>query len=50
MQKFNFQTVDTIGEEYELLALPFDGKNPQFSENAKNQIITNERLTVYRAI
>jgi len=50
MQKFNFQTVDTIGEEYELLALSFDGKNPQFSENAKNQIITSEILTIYYSL
>ncbi|MEI7883811.1 MAG: N-acetyltransferase [Clostridia bacterium] len=50
MQKFNFQTVDTIGEEYELMALSFDGKKPNFSENAKKQSISSETLTIYYSL
>jgi len=47
MQKYGFETVDTIGNEYELLALSFDGTKPQFTENAKLQGIENKTLTIY---
>jgi ribosomal protein S18 acetylase RimI-like enzyme len=47
MQKFGFETVDTIGKEYELLALSFDGSKPRFAANAKRHGIDNERLTIY---
>ncbi|MBX4265536.1 GNAT family N-acetyltransferase [Clostridium estertheticum] len=47
MQKFGFETVDTIDGEYELLALSFDGSNPQFAPTAKTQRIDSETLTIY---
>lgn len=50
MQKFGFETVDTIGEEYELLALSFDGTRPVFTENAKKLSIDNETLTIYYSV
>ena len=33
--KYGFEVVDTVGNDYELLSLSFDG-NTCFSENAKN--------------
>jgi len=50
MQKFGFVMVDTIGDEYELLALSFDGTKPLFAENAKSQRIDSETLTVYYSL
>jgi len=47
MQKFGFETVDTIGNEYELLALSFDGSLPEFTPKAKEQRIDSEELTIY---
>lgn len=55
MVKQGFQVVDRIGEEYELLALTFQGKDddanndskPHFTETAKGQIIENNDLTIY---
>lgn len=47
MQKFGFKTVDMINNEYELMALSFDGLKPRFSPNAKKQTINSERLTIY---
>ncbi len=47
MQKFGFETVDTIGNEYELLALSFDGKRPHFAETARRQSIESAALTIY---
>ena len=47
MQKFGFETVDTIGGEYELMALSFDGTKPQFAANAKTQRIDSDALTIY---
>lgn len=47
MQKFGFVTVDTIDDEYELLALSFDGTKPYFSETAKKQSIDSKALTIY---
>lgn len=47
MLKYDFKTVDTIDDEYELMALSFDGTNPQFAENAKKQSIDNDKLTIY---
>ena len=45
--KFGFETVDTIGEDYELLALSFDGTKPCFTDRAKKQSIESENLTIY---
>jgi N-acetylglutamate synthase-like GNAT family acetyltransferase len=47
MQKFGFETVDTIDNEYELMALSFNGLKPQFSSTAKMQRIDKEILTIY---
>ncbi|NLC72956.1 MAG: GNAT family N-acetyltransferase [Ruminococcaceae bacterium] len=48
-QKYGFDTVDTAGNEYELLALSFNGKYPNFSENAKKMEIDNKELTIYHS-
>lgn len=47
MIKNGFCTVDTINDEYCLLALSFDGTKPQFADNAKIQGIANKDLTIY---
>lgn len=47
MTKYGFETVDKVGEEYELLALSFDGTKPHFTESAKKQSIENKELTIY---
>ncbi len=47
MQKFGFEVVDTIDNEYELLALSFDGTKPSFTSNAKKQSIDSKKLTIY---
>ena len=47
MLKYGFEVVDTAGEEYELLALSFDGKKPYFAESVKKMAIDDERLTIY---
>lgn len=47
MLKHGFETVDTIGDEYELLALSFDGTKPRFAETAKKQNIDSKVLTIY---
>lgn len=47
MQKLGFETVDTIDDEYELLALSFDSSKPKFASNAKRQSIDSEALTIY---
>ncbi|MDR0850685.1 MAG: GNAT family N-acetyltransferase [Christensenellaceae bacterium] len=46
MTKFGFKVVDTI-DDYELLALSFDGTNPHFTENAHKQSIASKDLTIY---
>ena len=47
MLKYGFKVVDTIGDEYELLALSFDGNNPQFTPIAKQQRISEKELTIF---
>ena len=47
MQKYCFEVADSIGDEYELLALSFDGTKPHFTDNAKNQRIESTMLTIY---
>ncbi len=47
LQKYGFETVDTIGTEYELLSLSFDSTKPRFTENAKKQCIDHPALTIY---
>ncbi len=46
MQKFGFVTVDTI-DNYEIMALSFDGSKPRFAPNAKKQAIDSATLTIY---
>ena len=47
MLKYGFKTVDTIGDDYELLALSLDGTNPSFNDTAKKQKIESNNLTIY---
>ena len=47
MQRFGFETVDSVNDEYELLAVSFDGSKPQFASNAKKQVIDSETLTIF---
>ena len=47
MTKFGFETVDNTFEEYELLALSFDGTVPNFTDHVRKQAIDNKDLTVY---
>ncbi len=49
-ERFGFRAADAIGEEYELLALSFDGTLPRFAPSAKKQAIDDERLTVYYGV
>lgn len=46
-KRFGFEVVDSTDGEYELLALSFDGTNPQIAESAKKEVIENEELTIY---
>ena len=48
--KNGFEVVDSINDEYELLALSFDGSKPYFLENAKRMCIDDERLTIYYSV
>lgn len=47
MQKCGFEVVDTIADEYELLALSFDGTKPYFSESVRQMEIESKDLTIY---
>lgn len=49
LEKYGFQAVDRIGNEYLLMALSFDKKQPapQFSECAKSAVIPGQDLTIY---
>lgn len=47
IQKQGFQVVDSIGEDYELLALSFNGSLPRFTLNAKLQTIEEKELTIF---
>ena len=50
MQKFGFEVADTIGQDYELLALSFDGTKPAFGKNAKKLQIESQDLTIYYSV
>jgi ribosomal protein S18 acetylase RimI-like enzyme len=50
IQKFGFEVVDTIGQDYELLGLSFDGTKPAFGQNAKTLQIDNQDLTIYYSV
>lgn len=45
--KYGFEVVDTAKDEYELLALSFDGEKPCFSESVKGMEISEKELTIY---
>lgn len=47
MVKHGFKTVDTLSDEYELLALSFDAAVLSFIDAAKRQSIDNNDLTIY---
>lgn len=46
-KKHEFQIVDTTESGYDLLALSFDGSNPNFAEHAKKMAIAHKELTIY---
>ena len=46
-KKFGFEVVDTVKNEYELLALSFNGEKPYFSESVKEMRISGQELTIY---
>jgi len=46
MLKHGFKVVDSI-DDYELLALSFDGTLPRFTDNARRQTIESEELTIF---
>lgn len=46
-KKFGFKVVDTTDNEYELLALSFDGTTPRFTKNTKAQKVENKELAIY---
>lgn len=50
MLKNGFESVDNINDEYELMALSFDGTKPRFAESAKAQRIDTDDLTIYYAL
>lgn len=47
LQKFGFETADTIDGDYVLMSLSFDGSKPRFMDSARSQGIENKDLTIY---
>lgn len=47
MLKYGFEVVDNTSDEYELLALSFNGSKPCFAENAKQMSIGDKTLTIF---
>ena len=47
MLKYGFEVVDTIADQYELLALSFDGTKPSFMARAREMCIEEQALTIY---
>ncbi len=50
MLKHGFEVADTIDNEYELLALSFDGTKPRFAQAAKKAGYFVKKLTIYYAM
>lgn len=50
MDSFGFEIVDTVGDEYILMALSFDGVTPRFTDDVKSQKIEDENLTIYYSV
>ncbi len=48
--KYGFEVVDTVKDEYELLALSFNGEKPYFSETVKEMKNSSEELTIYYGV
>jgi ribosomal protein S18 acetylase RimI-like enzyme len=46
LEKFGFKTADVL-DDYELLALAFDGSAPRFADSVRKQAIEETNLTVY---
>lgn len=46
MLKFDFEVVDSL-EDYELLALSFDGTKPRFADSVKQMSVPDDNLTIY---
>lgn len=47
VKRFGFKVVDTTDNDYELLALSFDGTMPKFSPSVKNNKIESKELIIY---
>lgn len=47
VKKFGFEVVDSTSNDYELLALSFDGSKPKFTQEAKKLKIESDDLTIY---
>jgi GNAT superfamily N-acetyltransferase len=47
VKKYGFRVVDATDNDYELLALSFDGTAPRFTEKAKKAKIKAQELTIY---
>ncbi len=45
--KFGFETADTAGDDYELLALSFTREKPRFTDRAREMRIDAPELTIY---
>jgi predicted GNAT family acetyltransferase len=50
LELFGFETVDTIDDEYILLAISFDGRKPRFTDHAKTQSTARGDLTIYYGV
>jgi ribosomal protein S18 acetylase RimI-like enzyme len=50
MERYGFEIVDYIGDDYVLLALSFDGTKPRFAESAKKQRIDDKNLTIFYSV
>lgn len=46
LEKYGFKVVDTVGDDYYLLALSFAGTEPHFNATAKSLSIDDETLTI----
>jgi len=47
MLKYGFEVVDSINDDYELLALSFDGNKPSFTESVRQMSVSSKDLTIY---
>lgn len=47
MIKHGFELADSVGDDYELLALSFNGEKPRFTEKARLMQIDDQELTIY---